>query len=206
MKIRLILLAYAIISLLGLMILLSEENLIVVAALIMGFVLLGHRELWSLIKHHRMPVIDERVRANLTSSMQLTGIFFFIASILLIVVMNFNILRGVQPGLIISGLLVSVGIVYVIGYYYYDRVHPNLGERAAYWLKICLISAGLSLSTIALSIFLHNFISHIFKFEEALFFIIAIMVAPSVLLISLVGSLVIYIKGICGPAYRGGNQ
>jgi hypothetical protein len=206
MKIRLILLAYAIISLLGLMMLLSEENLIVVAALLIGFILLGHRELWSLIKYRRMPVIDERVQANLASSMQVTGIFFFIASVLLIVAMNFNVLKGVQPGLIISGLLVAVGIVYVAGYHYYDRVYPNLGERGARWLKICLISAGLSLSTIALSIFLHNFISYLFKIEDAFFFILAIIIAPAVLLISFLGSLMIYLKGIWGPACRGGNR
>ena len=196
MKIRWILIVYAVISILGLMLLLSRENVYVVIALVLGFLLLGHRELWSLVRYRRLPVIDERVRNNLTSAMRLTGGFFFIASIVLILLLRFNVFRDTTTGLIISGQLVIVGIVYVVGYYYYDRVRPNLGERATRWLKICLITAGLSLSTIALAIVLHNLISAWFGFEDAFFFILGLLVAPAVLAVSLLGSLAVFIKGL----------
>jgi hypothetical protein len=205
MKIRWILIAYAVISMLGLMVLLSRENVYIVIALILGFLLLGHRELWSLVRYRRLPVIDERVRHNLTSAMQLTGIFFFVASIVLILLLRFNVFRDTSMGLIISGLLVIVGIVYLIGYHYYDRVRPNLGEKAMLWLKICLITAGLSLSTIALAITLHNLISYWFGFEDAVFFIVGLLVAPAVLAVSLLGSLVIFIKGLWA-SFRGVEQ
>jgi len=195
-KIRWILIVYAVISILGLMLLLSRENVYVVIALVLGFLLLGHRELWSLVRYRRLPVIDERVRNNLTSAMRLTGGFFFIASIVLILLLRFNVFRDTATGLIISGQLVIVGIVYVVGYYYYDRVRPNLGERATRWLKICLITAGLSLSTIALAIVLHNLISAWFGFEDAFFFILGLLVAPAVLAVSLLGSLAVFIKGL----------
>jgi hypothetical protein len=206
MKFKWLLIVYSVISILLLMLLLSRENIFVVLALILSGLLLGHRELWSLIRHHRLPVIDERVQSNLTNAMRLTGIFFFIASIILILIMRFNVFKNVETSLIISGLLVFVGMVYVTGYHYYDRVRPNLGERAMRWLKICLITAGLSLSTIALAIVLHNLIGYWFDFEEAFFFILAVIVSPAVLVLSLLGSLAIYVRGLVGVSNRGDNQ
>jgi hypothetical protein len=205
MKTRLILIAFAIISMLGLMMLLSRENVYVVGALVLGFLLLGHRELWSLARYRRLPVIDERVRSNLTSAMRLTGSFFFIASIVLILMMRFNVFQDIPTALIISGQLVVVGIVYVVGYHYYDRVRPNLGEQAARWLKICMVTAGLSLSTIALAIALHNMVSAWFGYEDTFFFILGLLVAPAVLAASLLGSLVVFIKGLWA-SFSGGEQ
>ena len=196
MKTRCILIVYCVISVLGLMLLLARENLYIVIALVLGFLLLGHRELWSLARYRRLPVIDERVRNNLTSAMRLTGVFFFIASIVLILLLRFNVFRDTSTGLIISGQLVIVGIVYLLGYHYYDRVRPNLGERAMHWLKICLITAGLSLSTVALAIVLHNLVSALFGFEDAFFFILGLLVAPAVFASSLLGILAISIKGM----------
>jgi hypothetical protein len=89
-----------------------------------------------------------------------------------------------------------VGIVFLIGYHYYDRVSPNLGVKAGQWLKIFLVTAGLSLTTIAFSIAMHNMVSAWFNFEEAFFFIMGLIVAPAVLIISLLGSLAVFIKGL----------
>jgi hypothetical protein len=187
---------YAVISMLALMLLLSRENVYVVIALILGILLLGHREIWSLIRYRRLPVIDERVQNNLTGAMRVTGCFFFIASIVLIMLLRFNVFHETPTGLIISGLLVIVGIVYLLSYHYYDRVRPNLGERAIRWLTIYLITAGLSLSTIALAIALHNLVSAWLGIEEAFFFILGLLVAPAVFAISLLGSLVVFLKGM----------
>jgi hypothetical protein len=187
---------YAVISMLALMLLLSRENVYVVIALILGILLLGHREIWSLIRYRRLPVIDERVQNNLTGAMRVTGCFFFITSIVLIMLLRFNVFHETPTGLIISGLLVIVGIVYLLSYHYYDRVRPNLGERAIRWLTIYLITAGLSLSTIALAIALHNLVSAWLGIEEAFFFILGLLVAPAVFAISLLGSLVVFLKGM----------
>lgn len=196
MKTRIILIVYSVISILGLMLLLSRENIYIVIALILGILLLWHREIWSLIRYRRLPVMDERVQYNLARALQVAGVFFFIISIVLILVMRFNVFHDEPAGLIISGQLVIVGLVYLIGYHYYDRVRPNLGKRTMRWLKICLITAGVSLSTVALAVVLHNMISALFGFEDAVFFILGLLVAPAVLVISLLGSLVIYIKGL----------
>jgi predicted transporter len=201
-KTRWTLIVYSIISVLGLMLLLSRDNLYIVMALILGFLMLSHRELWSLLKYRRLPVIDERVRNNLTNAMRLTGVFFFIASIVLILLLHFDVFENTPTGLIISGLLVFVGIVYIVGYYYYDRVKPNLEKRAIRFLKTCMVTAGLSLSTIALAITLHNMVSVWFDFEDAFFFILGLLVAPAVLVISLLISLGIYVKGLFSSHIR----
>lgn len=203
MKLRWALIVYSAVSILGLMLLLSRENIYIVAALIVGMLLLGHRELWSLIRYRRLPVIDERVRENLTNAMRLTGGFFFIATIVLILALRFNVFHDVSTGLIISVQLVAVGLVYLLSYHYYDRVRPNLGGRAMRWLRIFMITAGVSLSTIALAIALHNLISAWFDFEEAFFFVLGLLVAPSVLALSLLGSLAIFIRGLFASSDRG---
>jgi hypothetical protein len=202
-KWRIALWVYAVISLLGLMILLARENIFVVLAIFISVLLLGHREIWSLITRGRLPVIDERVRDNLTGAMRLTGIFFFIASICVILLLRFNVFKDTPKELIFSAQLVIVGLVYLIGYHYYDRVQPNLGKRAGKWLKICLISAGLAVSTIAMAIVLHNFMSVWFNFEDAFFFILALIVAPLVLAVSLLGCLTVFIRGLFGTTSRG---
>ncbi len=205
MKIRRTLIAYAAISMLGVMFLLSRANLYAVIALVLGILLLGHRELWSLVRYRRLPAIDDRVRENLSSAMRLTGGFFFIASVVLILLLRFNVFHDTPKELIISGQLVIVGFVYLVGYHYYDRVRPHLEERATRWLKICLITAGLSLSTIALAIVLHNLVSAWFGFEDAFFFILGLLVAPGILAFSLLGSLAIFLKGL-RASFKGVEQ
>ena len=94
MKTRIILIVYSVISVLGLMLLLSRENIYIAIALIMGILLLWHRELWSLIRYRRLPVMDERVQYNLARALQVAGVFFFIISIVLILAMRFNVFRN----------------------------------------------------------------------------------------------------------------
>ena len=47
-----------------------------------------------------------------------------------------------------------------------------------------------------MAIALHNMVSAWFGFEDVFFFILGILVAPAVLAVSLLGSLVIYVKGL----------
>ncbi len=203
MKTKAALISYAAISLLGLLLLLARENIYVVLALVLGLLLLGHREVWSLIRYRRLPVIDERVRDNLSGAMRLTGIFFFIVSIVLLLLLRFDVFKDTSKELLISGEFVLVGIAYLISYYYYDRVRPNLGKRALSWLKGLLIMAGLSISSIALCIALHNLIGYWTDSEEGFFFILGLLVAPAFFAISFLGSLIIYFKGLFSPAGQG---
>ncbi len=206
MKRKVSLISFSIISLLLLMLMLARENIYIVAAILAGILLLGHREIWSLIRYRHWPVIDERVRDNLTGAMRLTGIFFFLASIMLIILLRFEVLKDTPLELVISGQLVIVGIVYLISYYYYDRARPNLGKGGLRWLRICLTTAGLAICTAALAIALHNLVSYWFNFEDAFFFILGLLAAPAVFVISLLVCLGIYISGLFGTTGRGETQ
>jgi hypothetical protein len=203
LKKKVILISYSIICVLILMLMLAKENIFIIAAIALGFVMIGHREIWSLIKYHRMPVIDERVKDNLNGAMRLTGFFFFIASIILILLMRFNVLRDTSKEALISGQLLLVGLVYILSYYYYDRVQPNIGERSMHWVKVCLVTAGVSIGTAAISIVLHNLIGALFDFEEAVFFILGVLVAPGVFVLSILGLVILYVKGLFGSAGHG---
>jgi hypothetical protein len=205
-KKKVIMISYSIICVLILMLLLARENVFIISAIALGFILLGHREIWSLIRYHRMPVIDERIKNNLSDAMRLTGIFFFVASILLILLMRFNVLHDTSKEILISGQLLLVGLVYVLSYYYYDRVQPNMSESSMRWVKACLIVAGVSIGTAAISIVLHNLIGVVFNFEEAVFFILGVLVAPGVFVLSILGLIGFYIKGLFGHAGQGDPQ
>ncbi len=205
MRTKVILTVLAVLSILALMVLLSRENVYVVLALAAGMLLLGYRELWSLIRYRRLPVIDERVRSNLTGAMRITGIFFFIESLILILLLHFNVFKDTPASLLIGGQLMLVGLMYLIGYNYYDRVEPCLGKKAMKFLKVCLITAGFSLGLIAFSITFHNLIYLWFELEEAVFFILGLLVAPAVLGLSLLGSLGVYVKGLAA-SFSGDGQ
>ena len=46
------------------MLLISLQAYYVAVALVAGAVIMGHRELWSLLKNRKFPPVDERVREN----------------------------------------------------------------------------------------------------------------------------------------------
>ena len=121
MKWKVILVTYAAISILGLLFLLARENTYIAIAIISCFLLLGHREIWSLLRYRKFPVIDERIWKNLTSAMRFTGVFFFIACIVLILLLRFNVFQNTPTAIIISSQLIIIGFVYLLSYYYYDR-------------------------------------------------------------------------------------
>ena len=203
MKMKLILVIYTVVSLLGLMLLLSRENIFIVTALFLSLILLWYREIWSLIRYHRLPVIDERVRDNLTGAARITGVFFFVASLIIVLLLRFNFFKNISSSIVVSSFLVTVSLLYPIAYLYYDRVLPNLGRRAFHWLKISLFSAGISLSTIAFSITVHNLVDVFFHIEEGFFFVIGLLVAPALLVLSFLCIVCIYFSGLFNTSGRG---
>jgi len=63
-------------------------------------------------------------------------------------------------------------------------------------LKIFLVVAGISLGVFIISAFLHNAISGVFGIEEPVFFSIAVLVSPLAFAVGLIGSLVLFVKGL----------
>jgi len=196
MKTKRIFLAVSIIALILAIILISLKAYYVVIALIAGTLIIGHRELWSLIKSKKLPAIDERVRENAGKSVRNGFIFFAIASAFLMLFFSIN--QTVSPDIVhvLGGLFLSAGMVYLLSYLFYDRAEPRLDERGLKMLKAFLLVAGISLGVFIISAVLHNAISGLFGIEEPVFFCIAVFVTPLALAVGLIGSLVIFIMGL----------
>jgi len=181
-------------------VLICMEAYYVAVALVVGTLVMGHREVWSLARHRRWPVIDERVRENVSKSVR-NG-FVFLAAALAYLMLPFGGAAFDEPELrhVLGGLFVAGGMAYLLSYLYYDRAGPRSSERSRRMLKVFLIVAGVAVATFILSVFLHNAIHALFDVEEAVFFTIAVIVAPLGLLVGLVGSLVIFVMGLLGKA------
>ena len=192
----------AITALVVAIILISLEAYYVVVAFLVGLLLMGHRELWSLIRRRKMPPIDERVRENTGKSVRNGFIFFVVATACLMLPFSVRLVEEPTTVQVLGGLFIAAGAVYLLSYLYYDRVEPGLSEGSLKLLKTFILVAGISLGVLIISIFLHNaiyaLVMHLFdtEFEEPVFFIIATIVCPLGLAVGIIGSMVIYLKGL----------
>jgi len=145
MKTRRVLLAVSITALIVTIILISVRAYYVAIALVVGTLIIGYREFWSLIRRRKMPLIDERVRENTSKSIRNGFIFCIIALLFLILPFGVKIIENPNIVHVLAGLFISGGTVYLISYLFYDRVEPRLGERWLKILKTALLVAGISL-------------------------------------------------------------
>ena len=200
MKTKRLFLAIFITALILTIVLISLQAYYVAIALVVGTLLIGYRELWSLIRRRKLPPIDERVRENTSKSIRNGFIFFALATAFLMLPFSVKLIEAPDTVHVLAGLFLSAGTVYLLSYLFYDRVEPGLGERGLKKLKIFLLVAGISLGIFIISIFLHNALSGLFGVEEPVFFIIAVFVCPLALAVGIIGSLVIFIKVLFGKS------
>jgi len=199
-KTRRAFLAVSITTLIVAIILISLRAYYVVVALIVGALLIGHREFWSLIRKRKMPPIDERVRENTNKSIRNGFIFLIIALAFLMLPFSVRIIETPNTVHVLGGLFLSGGALYLFSYLFYDRVESRLDERGLKMLKTFLLVTGISLGAFIISIFLHNAISGLFDIEEPVFFVIAVFISPLAFAVGIIGSLVIFIKGLFSKA------
>ena len=155
-----------------------------------------------------MPPIDERVRKNTSKSVRNGFIFFAIATAFLMLPFSVRLIETPDTVHVLGGLFLSGGAVYLLSYLFYDRIEPGLGEKGLKMLKIFLLVAGISFGTFIISVFLHNAIYGLFIVwfgedfwdrigvgDEPVFFFISLL-AIVALAVGIIGSLVIFIKGL----------
>ena len=162
MKTKKVFLGVLIAALIVMIVLLSFEAYYVAVALFVGALLMGHRELWSLLRRRRLPPIDERVRENTGKSIRNGFIFFALATAFLMLPFSVRLIETPDTVHVLGGLFVAAGAVYLLSYLYYDRVEPKLDEKGWRMLKIFLLMTGISLGVLIISIFLHNAIYGLF--------------------------------------------
>jgi len=208
MKTKKVFLAIAITALILTVILISLEAYYVAIALIAGTLIIGYRELWSLIRRKKMPPVDERIRENLSKSVRNGFIFFAIASAFLMLPFSVRIIETPDTVHVLGGLFLSGGMVYLLSYLFYDRAEPRLGEKGLRMLRIFLLVAGISLGAFVISVFLHNAIYGLFIHffgadfwdrigvgDEPIFFFLSLLSVVA-FAVGIIGSLVMFIKGL----------
>ena len=208
MQIKKALIAVSITTLIVTIILISLRAYYVVIALVVGALLMRHREIWSLIRRRKLPPIDERVRENTSKSIRNGFIFIVIALVFLMLPFSVRVIETPDTVHILGGLFLSTGAVYLFSYLFYDRVKPKLDEGRLKMLRIFLLVTGISLGVFIISVFLHNAIYGLFIHffgedfwertgagDEPVFFIIALLSVLS-FAVGLIGSLVMFIKGL----------
>jgi len=212
MKTKKVLLAIAITALIVAILLISLKAYYVAIALVAGILILGHRELWSLLRRRRLPAIDERVRENVGKSVRNGFIFLVVALAFLMLPFTVRLTEAPSTLNVLIGLFLAAGAVYLVSYLFYDQAGPKLGERGLKMLKIFLRITGISLCAFIVSVFLHNAIHALFiQFfggdfwertglgEEPVFFFVALLSIVT-LAVGLVGTVVIFIKGLFSRA------
>jgi hypothetical protein len=200
MKMKKVLLTISIAALILTVILISLEAYYVAVALIAGTLIIEHRELWSLIRRRRLPPIDERVRENTAKSARNGFIFLALALALLMLPFSLVLTEETDTIHVLGSLFLSGGMVYLLSYLFYEQAEPKLDERRLKTMKIFLTIAAISLAAFIISVFLHNAISALFNIEEAVFFTIAVPISPLALAVGIIGSLVIFVKGLFSKA------
>jgi hypothetical protein len=196
MKAKRTILAVCITALILTILLISLRAYYVAVALVAGMLIIGHRELWSLVTKRKLPPVDERVRQSSSKAVRNGFVFFAIATAFLMLFFAVN--QSANPDVVhvLGGLFVSAGVVYLLSYLFYDRVEPKLDERGLKVMKTFLLLAGISLGAFIISVFLHNALSGLFEIEEPVFFFIAVFVAPAGFAVGLIGSLVMFLRGL----------
>ena len=200
--------AVFIVALIVTIVLISLEAYYVAVALFAGTLIIGHRELWSLMKRRKLPPIDERVRENTNKSIRNGFIFFAVASAFLMLPFTVALVEKPDVVHVLGGLFLSGGVVYLISYLYYDRVEPKLAEGRLKVMKTFLLIAGISLGAFIISVFLHNAIYGLFihffgadfwdrtgMTDEPVFFFIALL-SVAAFAVGIIGSLVMFIRGL----------
>ena len=208
MKTKRVLLAVSITVLIVTIILISLRAYYVAVALIVGALIIGHREFWSLIRRRKLLPIDERVRENTSKSIRNGFVFFALASAFLMLPFSVRLIETPDIVHVLGGLFLSGGTVYLLSYLFYDRAEPRLGERGLKMMKIFLLVAGISLAVGIISTVLHNAIYALFIIwfgegfwdkvgitDEPVFFIIALLSVVA-FAAGIIGSLVMFFKGL----------
>lgn len=200
MKTRRLVLAIFITALVLTVILISFRAYYVGLAILVGTLLLGYRELWSLVRGKKMPVVDERVKENTSRSVRNGFIFFVIASACLMLLFSINSNLQLDTIHVLGGLFVGTGVVYLLSYIFYDHAEPKLNEKRLEMVKKFLVVAGISVAVFIVSAVLHNLISGVFKIEEPVFFVLAVFLTPLGLSVGLLGNLVVFFRGLLSKA------
>ena len=187
-----------IITLVITVLLIAVEQYYVAIALFLGIIIMWHREIWSLLTRRQMPPVDERVRENTNRAIRNGFIYFAVATAFLMMPFGEIVTDRLDTSHTLGALFLSSGLVYMLSYIFYDRAGLEMPQKRMKLLKRFLIISVMSLPIFLIGVFMHSALSALFNFEEPVFFVIAVMVAPLVFVVGLLGTLVLFFMGLFG--------
>jgi hypothetical protein len=176
--------------------LIVSQSYYVGIAIIIGMLLVGYRELWSLFTTRKLPPLDERIRENTGKSVRNGFIFLLIMLGYLMMPFAVRLIEDTDITIIFGSLLVSGGLVYCLSYVFYDRIEPKLSGIRLKVLKGFLITIAISIAVFILGALFHNLFYAFFDVEEPVFFVFAVVLAPLGAVVGVIGCLVIFIQGL----------
>jgi hypothetical protein len=164
-------------------------------AVIAGMILIGYREIWSLITTRKLPPLDERIRENTDKSVRNGFVFLMLVLGYLMMPFSARLVNENNISIVLGGLLVSGGLVYCLSYIFYDRVEPKFSSRRFKILKGFIFTIAISIALYILGGLFHNVIFAIFDVEEPVFFSIALLGIAGVV-VGIIGCLVMFVHGL----------
>ena len=173
----------------------SMRSYYVGVAVIAGMILIGYREIWSLITTRKLPPLDERIRENTDKSVRNGFVFLMLVLGYLMMPFSARLVNESNISIVLGGLLVSGGLVYCLSYIFYDRVEPKFSSRRFKILKGFIFTIAISIALYILGGLFHNVIFAIFDVEEPVFFSIALLGIAGVV-VGIIGCLVMFVHGL----------
>jgi hypothetical protein len=168
----------------------------VAAVIIIGALIAGHREIWSLIKYRKMPPNDERVHDNINKSIRNSFLAFIIVSLITLLFYVAEEFAQIDLEYYLIALILSVGLVYVVSYLFYDKVEANLGNRDIKALKILAVFEAASLIIFILNAMFSKIIFTIITDDIFTLHKLMLYISPIVFSLGIIGSSVIFVKGL----------
>jgi hypothetical protein len=166
------------------------------AVIVIGAIIAGHREIWSLIRYRKMPPNDERVKENINKSIRNSFLAFVIISLITLLFYVVEEFAQIDLEYFLVVLILLVELVYVISYLFYDRLEDNLGSRDIKALKILAIFEAASLVVFILNAMFVKIIFPVITDEIFTLHRLMLYISPVVFSLGIIGSSVIFIKGL----------
>jgi heme/copper-type cytochrome/quinol oxidase subunit 4 len=197
MKGRVIYLFFLIATLIVITVLFFTKIYYAAVALVFSWLIISHREIWSLIRHRKLPPIDERISENISKSLRNSFIFFILLIIFTILIYSTLPSTLLKPALesYLAVLLACIGIIYALSYLYFDRIEANLSNMSEKVLRYCMIIGIASLLIVFTNVF---YPSAIYPNSETwlIFHQLTLIGSAIIFAFSLIISLIIILKAL----------
>lgn len=117
--------------------------------LLLGWLILYQKEIWSLIRHGKLPPIDERIKDNVNRAMRNSFALFLVLSLISVVMYTIDSSPDKSSNIQYSEFyilppLIYMLVFYILFYFYYDRIENQLPGIENVIFKAFALITGIS--------------------------------------------------------------